>query len=232
MLTDIVRKVDDMVLMFRSLVLAEPTSAHRVLKALHEAGHMVGPVATHNFDRLFARAGLEEAFMRRYDQRTPHYGAPHARHHTHPHCRRRRRTAAVAGAEAFCVKCGHNTVFTFFGPQLTASRRKEWNGLLERRGPLPKRLERQRQCCEFRWDEALAGDLLPGMTVEALAYAIDNATPYPVDLHREVCTYMAEQPLRVSARPDHLLWQCSDGRPTTSAKPQETEDTNPAQEPK
>ncbi|MBV9022988.1 MAG: hypothetical protein JO362_04090 [Streptomycetaceae bacterium] len=75
-LTDTQRKVDDMVSMFRSLVLAEPTSAHRALKALHDAGHMTGPVATHNFDRLFARAGLEEAFMRRYDQRTPHMPFP------------------------------------------------------------------------------------------------------------------------------------------------------------
>ncbi|GHG95421.1 hypothetical protein [Streptomyces rubradiris] len=75
-LTDTARKVDDMVSMFRTVVLAEPTSAHRVLKALHDAGHMVGPVATHNFDRLFAKAGLPEAFMRRYDQRTPHMPFP------------------------------------------------------------------------------------------------------------------------------------------------------------
>ncbi|MFD8913641.1 hypothetical protein [Streptomyces sp. NPDC059575] len=76
MLTDTARKADDMVAMFRSVVLAEPTSAHRALKALHDAGHAVGPVATHNFDRLFARAGLHEAFMRRYDQRTPHMHFP------------------------------------------------------------------------------------------------------------------------------------------------------------
>ncbi|MEV5508802.1 hypothetical protein [Streptomyces orinoci] len=75
-LTDTERKVDDMVSMFRTLFLAQPTRAHRALKALHDAGHMVGPVATHNFDRLFARAGLPEAFMRRYDQRTPHMPFP------------------------------------------------------------------------------------------------------------------------------------------------------------
>ncbi|MFI9311334.1 hypothetical protein [Streptomyces triculaminicus] len=75
-LTDTVRKVDDMVFMFRALFITEPTSGHRALKALHDAGHMVGPVATHNFDRLFARAELQEAFMRRYDQRTPHMPFP------------------------------------------------------------------------------------------------------------------------------------------------------------
>ncbi|GAA3063659.1 hypothetical protein [Streptomyces glomeratus] len=76
MLTDTASKVDDMVSMFRSVVLAEPTRAHRALKSLHDAGFMTGPVATHNFDRLFARAGLQEAFMRRYDQRTPHMPFP------------------------------------------------------------------------------------------------------------------------------------------------------------
>jgi hypothetical protein len=75
-LTDTERKVDDMVGMFRRLLEAEPTEAHRLLKALHDAGHAVGPVATHNFDRLFARAGLPEAFMRRYDEKTPHMDYP------------------------------------------------------------------------------------------------------------------------------------------------------------
>jgi hypothetical protein len=76
LLTDTERKVEDMVSMFRALVLAEPTAAHRALKAMHQAGHAVGPVATHNFDRLFARAGLPEAFMRRYDQHTPYMPVP------------------------------------------------------------------------------------------------------------------------------------------------------------
>ncbi|MGX8908444.1 hypothetical protein ACR820_24975 [Streptomyces netropsis] len=75
-LTDTDRKIDDMVAMFRKVFLAEPTAAHQALKGLHDAGHLVGPVATHNFDRLFARAGLEEAYMRRYDQRTPHMPFP------------------------------------------------------------------------------------------------------------------------------------------------------------
>ncbi|MFJ8475205.1 hypothetical protein [Kitasatospora sp. NPDC094011] len=75
-LTDPERKVDDMVGMFRRLLESEPTQAHRIVKALHDAGHAVGAVATHNFDRLFARAGLPEVFMRRYDQRTPHMEYP------------------------------------------------------------------------------------------------------------------------------------------------------------
>lgn len=72
-LTDTEHKVDDMVSMFRAVFVSEPTSAHRALKALHDAKFMVGSVATHNFDGLFDRVGLAETFMRRYDQRIPHF---------------------------------------------------------------------------------------------------------------------------------------------------------------
>ncbi|MFG2843489.1 hypothetical protein ACGF12_09980 [Kitasatospora sp. NPDC048296] len=64
-------KAPDLVTMFRACFLAEPTPAHHALKALHAAGHMVGPVITHNFDTLPARAGLHEVFVRRYDQKIP-----------------------------------------------------------------------------------------------------------------------------------------------------------------
>ncbi|MEU4233281.1 hypothetical protein AB0F17_54120 [Nonomuraea sp. NPDC026600] len=64
-------KAADLVRMFKACFLAEPTPAHHALKALHDAGVFVGPVITHNFDVLSARAGLEEAFVRRYDQKIP-----------------------------------------------------------------------------------------------------------------------------------------------------------------
>ncbi|WP_188197570.1 hypothetical protein [Nonomuraea sp. SYSU D8015] len=64
-------KAADLVRMFRACFLAEPTPAHHALKALHDAGVFVGPVITHNFDVLSARAGLEEVFVRRYDQKIP-----------------------------------------------------------------------------------------------------------------------------------------------------------------
>ena len=64
-------KAADLVRMFRACFLAQPTYAHRALKALHDAGYMVGPVITHNFDVLSARAGLPEVFVRRYDQKIP-----------------------------------------------------------------------------------------------------------------------------------------------------------------
>ncbi|MFJ7247676.1 hypothetical protein ACIQWA_24005 [Kitasatospora sp. NPDC098652] len=64
-------KAPDLVAMFRACFLAEPTAAHRALKALHTAGHLVGPVITHNFDTLSARAGLPEVVVRRYDQKIP-----------------------------------------------------------------------------------------------------------------------------------------------------------------
>ncbi|MFF3517721.1 hypothetical protein [Streptomyces sp. NPDC002573] len=64
-------KAEDLTRMFAQCFIAEPTPAHTALKALHDAGHVVGPVITHNFDVLSARAGLPEVFVRRYDQKIP-----------------------------------------------------------------------------------------------------------------------------------------------------------------
>ena len=71
MLLDATMKADELVTMFRVSFLAEPTAAHHALKALHGASYLVGPVLQHNFDLLAARAGLEECFVRRYDQKIP-----------------------------------------------------------------------------------------------------------------------------------------------------------------
>lgn len=65
MLLDAPGKAPSLTRMFAACFTAEPTPAHRALKALHDAGHMVGPVITHNFDALAARAGLPEVFVRR-----------------------------------------------------------------------------------------------------------------------------------------------------------------------
>ncbi|GGV52625.1 hypothetical protein GCM10010245_82970 [Streptomyces spectabilis] len=72
LLTEPETKTEDLVRMFRSCFQANPTPAHHALRALHQAGAMTGPVITHNFDLLAARAGLAECFVRRYDQRIPH----------------------------------------------------------------------------------------------------------------------------------------------------------------
>lgn len=71
MLLDATAKADELVTMFRTGFIAAPTPAHHALKALHDAGHLVGPVLQHNFDLLAARAGLDECFLRRYDQKIP-----------------------------------------------------------------------------------------------------------------------------------------------------------------
>ncbi|MDX3851747.1 hypothetical protein [Streptomyces sp. AK02-01A] len=71
MLLDASGKAHELTRMFAACFVAQPTPAHESLKALHDAGHLVGPVITHNFDTLSARAGLEEVFVRRYDQKIP-----------------------------------------------------------------------------------------------------------------------------------------------------------------
>ncbi|MER5971457.1 hypothetical protein ABT112_17270 [Streptomyces sp. NPDC002055] len=71
MLLDAAGKAESLTRMFAACFLAQPTAAHDALKALHDAGYMVGPVITHNFDTLSARTGLKEVFVRRYDQKIP-----------------------------------------------------------------------------------------------------------------------------------------------------------------
>ncbi|WP_053648341.1 MULTISPECIES: hypothetical protein [unclassified Streptomyces] len=70
-LTEPEEKAAEFVEMFRACFLAEPTPALWALRELKDTGHLVGPVITHNFDVLAARAGLDECFMRRYDQAVP-----------------------------------------------------------------------------------------------------------------------------------------------------------------
>ena len=57
--------------LFRSSFLAEPTQAHKALLALRDAGHLLAPVMTNNFDGLMHRIGLQEVFLRRYDEAVP-----------------------------------------------------------------------------------------------------------------------------------------------------------------
>jgi hypothetical protein len=70
-LTACEEKFTEFVEMFLTCFLAEPTPALEALRTLAEAGHVVGPVITNNFDVLAARAGLPECFVRRYDQIVP-----------------------------------------------------------------------------------------------------------------------------------------------------------------
>lgn len=48
------------------------------------------------------------------------------------------------------------------------------------------------------------------ISVDDLAHAIDNATPYPVELHQAVCRFMAErllEMLTIQKQADHGVWQ-------------------------
>ncbi|MFD6391177.1 hypothetical protein [Nocardia sp. NPDC060259] len=57
--------------MFSRCLSAEPTAGHHALRSLADAGHMVGPVITNNFDGLAVRAGLGQCYVRRYDEAVP-----------------------------------------------------------------------------------------------------------------------------------------------------------------
>lgn len=70
-LTTCEEKFTEFVEMFHNCFVSEPTPALEALRTLAEAGHLVGPVITNNFDVLAARVGLLECFVRRYDQAVP-----------------------------------------------------------------------------------------------------------------------------------------------------------------
>jgi hypothetical protein len=61
------RKYREMTDIYRACLLAEPTPFYRRLRALWDAGHLVGPVITNNFDCQCADLGLPEISLRRYD---------------------------------------------------------------------------------------------------------------------------------------------------------------------
>ena len=120
-----------------------------------------------------------------------------------------------SGSDTPCPKCAYPEALTSYRRAHGRMILSEWNGRVEPRGPLPARLERQCGRCDYTWDESLCPPSC-GMTVRALAHAIDNAIPYPFELSTAVCELMAEYLLGclyVAARPDHPLWQYDAGRP-------------------
>ncbi|MFD9515049.1 cysteine hydrolase family protein [Streptomyces mirabilis] len=71
MFLDTEEKIGELSDMDRACFTAEVTPALHALKRMETAGWMVQPFITNNFDALGARAGFQEEFMRRYDQRIP-----------------------------------------------------------------------------------------------------------------------------------------------------------------
>lgn len=126
-----------------------------------------------------------------------------------------------SGEETPCPKCSHPEAYTKHQHALApATLLRDDAGTL-RRGPLPERLRRECKSCEYSWDE----DLCPpgcGMTVDALAHALSQATPFPMEIPTEAHVYTARQLLTmvtVVARPDHPVWQYDTGQPTPQPAP-------------
>jgi len=59
-------------------------------------------------------------------------------------------------------------------------------------------------------------------TAAELAHALDNSTPYPIELDRQLCDFMAARLLEMLAihkRPEHAVWQ-PEGEPEPGEQPQ------------
>ncbi|GAA2948694.1 hypothetical protein ACFPN0_14960 [Kitasatospora cinereorecta] len=122
-----------------------------------------------------------------------------------------------SGEQTECVKCSAIEAFTRFRP---ACPRGLWdyNGRTDMRGPLPERLERECQRCDYKWDEALNPS--PGArpaTAPEIAYALQQShTGWALDLSPECARYMAGRladMLHLLVRLDHPMWLPRPGRP-------------------
>lgn len=116
-----------------------------------------------------------------------------------------------SGSDTACSKCRYPEAFIRYRPPLSDRDREEFNGST-RRGPRPERLERTCARCDYAWDEALPVDDQAdgGLSTDDLAHALDNSTPYPVDLLPEVARFMAARLLEmVVVLPirEHAVWQ-------------------------
>lgn len=135
------------------------------------------------------------------------------------------------GTGSVCAKCRFNEAYTYYRPA-NARLFTEWNGRQQVRGPLPERLERQCQRCDFQWEEALvpscgypaAGeeDSDPGegeISVRDLVLALDDSCAYPLEIHPDALAFVATSLLervRAYRRPGHPLWQTEQEPPSTA----------------
>jgi hypothetical protein len=128
-----------------------------------------------------------------------------------------------SGEETACAMCSNLEAFTIYRPA-ASHLIEEYNGRLERRGPLPKRLERRCQRCDYQWDEAL--NPAPGIrpaTVKEIAYALQQShAGWALDLSPECAAYMAHrltEMLHLLVRLDHPMWLPRPGRPLLVSRP-------------
>lgn len=112
-----------------------------------------------------------------------------------------------SGDETECTMCSNPLAYTVYR-QAISRVIEEYNGRLERRGPLPARLERRCQRCDYQWDEAL--NPVPGVrlaTVAEVAYALEQSyTGWAPDLSPKCVRHMAArltETLHILVRHDH-----------------------------
>ncbi|MGV2914601.1 hypothetical protein [Streptomyces alfalfae] len=130
-----------------------------------------------------------------------------------------------SGHLAVCAKCGHGDVSTEYQPPLPPRTiRRTDTGI--QHGPLPERQQRSCDWCSYTWDEAVGVEptLPTPLTETELAYALDNSTPYPVELHPHVAAAMATslaKMLTAYPRPGHAVWDVD----VPADRPEETRPT-------
>lgn len=122
-----------------------------------------------------------------------------------------------SGDDTPCPKCRYLEASTTYRPRLAAVLPQLFNGQC-RTGRFPERMERQCGRCAYRWEEALPVDDQAdgGLSVEDVVRALDDTTPYPIELRVDILRFMAARLLErvvVFPIPEHPLWQPEEPAP-------------------
>lgn len=130
-----------------------------------------------------------------------------------------------SGDDTTCVMCSHPAALTAYRPACTRTT-VEFNGRSTPRGPLPERLERSCQRCDYKWDEALNPATDTGARpagVLDLALALQHAHQgWALDLPPEVAEHLAVALLgmfHIHVRPGQPVWMQPAPRPFVALPP-------------
>lgn len=119
-----------------------------------------------------------------------------------------------SGEETLCAKCSYPEAYTIYRRASFHPVAEDYNGPTYR-GPLPERLERCCQRCDYKWDEALApAPAAAPASATDVALALTEAAPRALDLTSEAAEAAARallDMLHVQRRPDHPVWRRDPG---------------------
>ncbi|MFD3844761.1 hypothetical protein ACFWVB_02575 [Streptomyces microflavus] len=132
-----------------------------------------------------------------------------------------------------CAKCSNQGAFTKYRDALGRPFLEEHNGTTVYRGPLPERLERACERCDYTWDEALqpaVPELRPA-TIADVVHALEQShSGWALNISPGLTEHMADAllaMLQIDVRTDHPVWQPAPAQPPLLAPVPGARNTDP-----